>query len=116
VRGRAQSRCIPASSCSPNSPRSSARDKFTRRIRNARLSAAGLVAGYQQLAVLADPDPLPAPIRRDSDDDHVLACALAAEAALIVSGDDDLLSLGRFRDIPILAAREALEVIASGTR
>lgn len=92
------------------------RDKFTQRIQRAQLSAAGLVADYQRLAVRADPQPLPAPISRDPDDDHVLACALAAEATLVVSGDDDLLSLGRFRDIPILAAREALEMIASGSR
>jgi len=46
----------------------------------------------------------------------VLACALAAEVTLIVSGDDDLLSLGRFRDIRILAAREALDLIATATR
>lgn len=56
------------------------RDKFTRRIQDARLSAAGLVADFQRLAVLADPQPLPEPISRDPDDDHVLACALAAEA------------------------------------
>lgn len=46
----------------------------------------------------------------------MLACALSAGAALIVSGDDDLLSLGTFRDIRILTAREALNLIASGTR
>ena len=92
------------------------RDKFTRRIHNAQLSAAGLVADYQRLAILADPQPLAEPISRDPDDDHVIACALAAAATLIVSGDDDLLSLGSFREIRILTAREALEIIASGTR
>lgn len=46
----------------------------------------------------------------------MLACALAAEPALIVSGDDDLLSLGRLRDIPILAARQALDLIATAAR
>lgn len=92
------------------------RGRFARRIQNAQLSAAGLVADYQRLAVLADPPPLPEPVSRDPDDDHVLACALAAEATLIVSGDDDLLSLGRFRDIRILTAAHMLEFIASGTR
>lgn len=32
-------------------------------------------------------------VSRDADDDAVLACALAARADLIVSGDDDLLTL-----------------------
>jgi predicted nucleic acid-binding protein len=46
----------------------------------------------------------------------VLACALAAGAALIVSGDQDLLDLGTFRDIRILGAREALDTILSSSR
>ncbi len=92
------------------------RGKFARRIVHANLSAARLVEDYRRLAVLVEPQPLPAPVSRDTDDDHVLACALAAEAALIVSGDDDLLSLGTFRDIRIFTAREALNLIASGTR
>ncbi|MFO1464930.1 MAG: putative toxin-antitoxin system toxin component, PIN family [Steroidobacteraceae bacterium] len=93
-----------------------ARSKFTRRILNANLSAAGLVADYQRLAVLVDPQPLPAPVSRDPDDDQVLACALAAGAYLIVSGDRDLLDLGTFRDIRILAAREALDLISTAAR
>ena len=32
----------------------------------------------------------------------MLACALAARADFIVSGDDDLLVLGSFRGIPIV--------------
>jgi predicted nucleic acid-binding protein len=42
--------------------------------------------------------------------------ALAAEATLIVSGDDDLLSLGSFGSIRMVAAREALDLIASRPR
>lgn len=89
------------------------RGKFARRIQRAGLSAAGLVEDYQHLAVLVEPLPLPAPVSRDPDDDHVLACALAAQAALIVSGDQDLLSLGSFNHIQILPARQALELIAA---
>jgi len=57
--------------------------------------------------VVAAP-PLPPPICRDPDDDAVLACALAARADLIVSGDDDLRALGTFENIPIVSAAEAL--------
>lgn len=92
------------------------RGKFARRILHANLSAVRLVEDYRRLAVLVEPQPLPAPVSRDPDDDHVLACALAAEVTLIVSGDDDLLSLDRFRDIHILTAREALDLIATATR
>jgi len=46
---------------------------------------------------------------RDPDDVHVLACAEAAEADAIVTGDNDLLSLKSFEGIPILRVRDALE-------
>jgi len=45
----------------------------------------------------------PKPIRasRDPNDDHVLGCAVAAKAHLIISGDRDLLSLHPFQGISI---------------
>lgn len=49
---------------------------------------------------------------RDPDDDHVLACALAAQADLVVSGDSHLLDLNSYQGIPIVGAAEALERIA----
>ncbi|HEX9023739.1 MAG TPA: putative toxin-antitoxin system toxin component, PIN family [Geobacteraceae bacterium] len=45
-------------------------------------------------------------ICRDPDDDNVLACALAAEADYLVTGDDDLLVLKSHRGIKILAPRD----------
>lgn len=50
---------------------------------------------------------------RDPSDSHVLACAVAGEADFIVSSDQDLLGLGEYRRIPILAVRAALETLAS---
>ena len=41
---------------------------------------------------------------RDPADDPFLACAVAANADCIVSGDRDLLNLGSFRNIPIITA------------
>ena len=49
---------------------------------------------------------------RDPDDVHVLACAAAAEADAIVTGDKDLLSLKSFAGIPILTVREVLEKLS----
>ena len=42
---------------------------------------------------LVVPQPLPAGVCRDPDDDAILATALAAEADYLVTGDQDLLVL-----------------------
>jgi putative PIN family toxin of toxin-antitoxin system len=86
-----------------------ARDKFVQRVQAAGLSAAELVQDYERLAEIVEPQPLPAPVCRDPDDDHVLACALAAQVRLIVSRDKDLLDLHPYQGIPILASAEALQ-------
>ena len=69
------------------------------------------LAEMRQLAEVILPPPLPQPVCRDPDDDHVLACALAAQADLIVSGDADLLNLREYQSIRIVAAAEALRLI-----
>lgn len=45
---------------------------------------------------------------RDPDDRHVLAAALRARCDYLVTGDEDLLVLGRYRGIEITKARELL--------
>ena len=60
---------------------------------------------------IVEPEPLLAPICRDPDDDHVLACAMAADADIIVSRDKDLLDLHEYQGIPILASPDALQRI-----
>lgn len=86
-----------------------ARDKFAERVRAAGLSATELVQDYERLAEVITPEPLPAPVSRDPDDNHVLACALAAKAELIVSGDKrHLLVLGEYQGIPIRTTADAL--------
>jgi uncharacterized protein len=90
-----------------------ARDKFTHRVRAVGLSAAELVQDYERLAETVTPQPLPAPVvLRDPDDDHVLACALAAQAQLIVSGDRHLLDLSAYQGIPIRTASDTLGKLA----
>lgn len=44
-------------------------------------------------------------IKEDPDDNKVLACALAAQADYIVSGDSHLLDLGVFENIPIVTVK-----------
>jgi len=44
----------------------------------------------------------------------VLACALAAQADYIVSGDAHMLDLKQYRDMPIIRAAEAVQCILHG--
>lgn len=64
-----------------------------------------------QLAEVIEPPPLPQPVCRDSDDDAVLAMAIAGQADFIVSGDNDLLSLKIHQGIPIVTPAEAVQRI-----
>ncbi|MDQ3623269.1 MAG: putative toxin-antitoxin system toxin component, PIN family [Verrucomicrobiota bacterium] len=60
--------------------------------------------------VAAFPDELPA-ICRDPDDDLVLAAAVAGSCQYLVTGDNDLLVLGAFRDVKIVKPREFLNLL-----
>ena len=87
------------------------RRKFAKAIREASETYESLISHYQELAILVRPARLTARISRDTDDDHVLACAMAARADFIVSGDSDLLDLKVYRAIPIVSAAQALHLI-----
>jgi putative PIN family toxin of toxin-antitoxin system len=87
------------------------RPKFAERLRRTRFSAAFLLARYTQLATPIAAPETSIPELRDRDDAAVLACALAARAELIVSGDHDLLVLKIYQDIRIVSAAEALTIL-----
>lgn len=82
------------------------RRKFARRLALARVEPRDLVLGYAALARIILPAEIDPTIADDPDDDAVLACALAARADVIVSGDRHLLKLREFQGIRILRAAE----------
>ena len=69
-----------------------------------------VLADYIDIVELVEPIEVPQVVR-DPDDNHVLACALAAKAEIVVSGDKDLLDLVNYQDILILTAATALQRI-----
>ena len=89
------------------------RTKFAKAIATAGVSLDDLVLGYAELASLITPVSIPPTVLDDPDDDHVLACALGAQADLIVSGDRHLLSLKAFRGIPIVTPAEAMRIVTA---
>jgi len=66
---------------------------------------------YQELVPFITPVKVartPRVIHADPSDNHVLACAVAGKADLIVSGDHHVLRLGTYRTVPIVALSEFL--------
>lgn len=45
-------------------------------------------------------------VSRDPDDDYILACAIAARAEYIVTGDADLLVIKKYKNIKIVSPRD----------
>ncbi|HJU18605.1 MAG TPA: putative toxin-antitoxin system toxin component, PIN family [Stellaceae bacterium] len=87
------------------------RPKFQAILTRSGTTAESVLAELTQLAEIIDPPRLPAPVSRDPDDDAVLAVAIAGQVDLVISGDDDLLTLGSHVDIPILDAPAAIAKI-----
>ena len=85
------------------------RPKFDVVLLSSNTSRAQTLAEVRLLAEVIDPPPLAQPVCRDPDDDAVLALALAAQADVLISGDDDLLCLGSYESIPILTPAQALQ-------
>jgi len=85
--------------------------RITKQLAKTNFSVQQWTDQYRRLATIVVPS-LPAmAIARDPDDDQVIACALAAKAPFIVSGDNDLLVLKEHDGILIITADEALQII-----
>lgn len=88
------------------------REKFAKRFAQAGLTPLGIVGEIRRLAAMTTPTSVPRIIANDADDDHVLACAVAGNADLIVSGDKDLHSLGgTYQRIRIVTPAEAVGIV-----
>ena len=72
-------------------------------------TADAVTALYLELARAVSPLFVPRVV--PDDDDHVIACALAAQADVIVSGDKHLLNLHEYQSMHIVTAAEAVKMI-----
>lgn len=91
-----------------------ARGKFAEAIAATGLPRDELVLGYAELTTVVLAARIAPTIVADPVDDKVLACALAATADWIVSGDKHLHSLGgQYKGIKIVRPAEAVRLIAA---
>jgi putative PIN family toxin of toxin-antitoxin system len=92
-----------------------AKPKFADRLRVAKTTPETLTALYLDVAHLVVPPQVPRVVSADPADDAVLACAVAARAEAIVSGDIHLLALKEHLGIPIFTVSEALLWLGSSS-
>jgi putative PIN family toxin of toxin-antitoxin system len=91
------------------------RPKHAQHVARTGFTVEQLVSQYQRFAKRIPTQKFTRQICRDADDDAVLACALAAKADMLVTGDKDLLVLHPWHDIQILNPADALQWLASST-
>ncbi len=82
-----------------------ARFRFLKRLIALRTTPEELVTGYARMAQVVLPQPIAPVVQDDPSDDAVLACAWAAQATHIVTGDTHLLRLERYDSISIVSPR-----------
>jgi putative PIN family toxin of toxin-antitoxin system len=65
-----------------------------------------LIAHYSQVV---EAPPLAEQVSRDSDDDKFIACAVASDTQIIISGDNDLLTLSDYESVQVLTPRDFVD-------
>ncbi len=88
------------------------RPKLAKRVALTGLGVSEMVASYRRVAAVRRAKLLDRAFSRDPDDDHVIACALAARTDFLVTGDADLLSLGTVEGVRIVSPADLLERLA----
>jgi len=89
------------------------RAKFAKQLARQSVSPRMLLDRYAIISDAVVPASIPR-VARDPDDDRILACAIAGQADLVVSGDSDLLNLKAYQRIPIVGVSEALSRLRRG--
>jgi putative PIN family toxin of toxin-antitoxin system len=88
------------------------RPKIRRKYRILREDRDAFLALLRADALLLPHAPAPRACR-DPDDDYLLGCAAAGDANYLVTGDEDLLAVGRYGGVTILTARDFLALLAA---
>ncbi len=84
---------------------SEVQEKLDRKIHLPKNYISEIIAYLRETGELVHPEVLPLPVCRDGDDDAVIGTALAGNAGFIITGDEDLLVLGKFREVEVVTPR-----------
>jgi len=75
------------------------------------VSLAPFLALLVMNAEIFDPPDLPEKVSKDPDDDKFIACAIASNCRLIISGDRDLLEVSGYQGVKVVIPREFLDSV-----
>jgi uncharacterized protein len=84
---------------------------LTQKVRLPEQTAAGIERLLRDNGLLLEPAVVAADACRDADDLHVLGLASAGKADYLITGDADLLALGRFGQCQIVTPRQFWSVV-----
>jgi hypothetical protein len=87
------------------------RKKFSTRLSALQTTPDQLLNDYRAIIEVVEPVAIPPDAADDPDDIAVLACAVGGQADYIITGDDDLLRLKTYQNIPIWTARQFCELL-----
>jgi putative PIN family toxin of toxin-antitoxin system len=82
------------------------RNTLSRKLQFSRTDTREVLGVLRWMVSVVEPQPLPSPVCRDPDDDHVLAAAVGGNVDCIVTGDKDLLALEEYRGVRILSPND----------
>lgn len=85
---------------------SEAKEKLITKIRLPNKAALEIIAYLRESAVICKPQRIDDVICRDKDDIRIIGAAIAGNARLIITGDEDLLVLKKYREVDIVTPRE----------
>jgi putative PIN family toxin of toxin-antitoxin system len=86
-------------------------DKLVRKLRLPVSRAVEIRLYLEAVATLVTPVDLSPELCRDPDDLPVIGTALAAQVTILVTGDNDLLSLGAVQGVRMLTPRQFWEIL-----
>ncbi len=87
-------------------------DKFAPRMLKRNLTPEQAISDVREIAKLVTPVDVPDDAVRDPKDRIILACAVGGNADPIISGDQDLTTLGMYSGIPILTPAQFREKLS----
>lgn len=82
------------------------REKFSPRFAALQTTPDQFLGDFRAVVEIVEPSKIPPDAADDPDDVAVLACAVGGQADCIITGDDDLLRLESYQNIPIWTARQ----------